>query len=520
MALEAKIDSSALDALFAPYDSSHSPGFAVGVALKGKPGYRRGFGMASVELPVTLSPTIRMRIGSTSKHFCVLSAMLLAEAGKLSIDDSPRRFLPELPQWADAITIRQLMAHISGMRDSLDLMLLAAGPGKSAEADDQFRLLASLDSVNFAPGASWNYNNGGYVLLSVIVERLSGMSLADFMRTRIFEPVGMCDTQLRLLDTELLPNSATLHVPNSAGGWTRGIFGPPVAGEGGIVSTVDDMLRWLAHMSNPVVGSAATWSEMRTPHATHGYGLGLTTNDHRGLATVHHAGGVIGGSSQMLKVIDHDLDLILITNGQSALDMYNLVDAIIDACIPGLPAVPTDATIPAFSGTFFSPTTGKVLTLVEHEGKQAMTVGGMTLPARRDADGVISVAILPTDLVVVPARAGDDVVSLTSHEFGNVDLFDHVEPPLVPDVNLLPGRYESKAAGLSANVTISQDGALTVALSNKWGNTAYGLMPIGPALWQATAVSSYPMTFTIETDPDGFRLSNGRTERLRFERAA
>ena len=97
MTVQARIDTAALDALLAPYDTTHAPGFVLGVALKGAPRYRRGVGLANIELPVALSPSIRMRIGSTSKHFCVLAVMLLAEERKLSIEDSPRRVLPELP---------------------------------------------------------------------------------------------------------------------------------------------------------------------------------------------------------------------------------------------------------------------------------------------------------------------------------------------------------------------------------------------------------------------------------------
>jgi CubicO group peptidase (beta-lactamase class C family) len=345
------IDTAKLDALLSPFDRSDAPGFAVGVSVDGRPGYRRGVGMASVELPVVLSPTIRMRIGSTSKHFTVLAVMLLAEAGLLSIDDAPRRHLPELPDWADGMTLRQLRPHTSGMRDSLDLILHSAGAGVPAAADFQVKVLAALDSVNFTPGESWNYNNGGYVLLAEIVARVSGLSFADFLKTRIFQPIGMNDTMLRALDTDLVANSATLHLAAPAGGWTRGVFGVPIGGEGGIVSTVDDMLRWLAHMSAPVVGSLDTWRIMRTPVTTHGYGLGLTMGSHRGLAIVHHAGAVMGGSSQMLKVVDPDLDIIVMTNGLGSLAVMKLVDGIIDACLPGLPPVAEDHAGKIVTGT-------------------------------------------------------------------------------------------------------------------------------------------------------------------------
>jgi CubicO group peptidase (beta-lactamase class C family) len=512
--VKARIDPAALDALLAPYDSTHGPGFALGVALAGVPRYRKGVGLANVELPVALSPSIRMRIGSTTKHFCVLAVMLLAEEGRLSIDDSPRAVIPELPRWADAITLRQLMAHTSGMRDSLDLFFLTAGPGRPGPADAQLKLLAALDSVNFAPGASWNYNNGGYVLLSVIVERISGQSLEDFLRTRIFEPIGMADTRLRRLDTDLCPNSATLHLPTPGGGWTRGVFGLPIAGEGGIVSTVDDMLRWLAHMSAPIVGRRSTWDEMRTPVTTHGYGLGLNMTEHRGLRTVHHAGGVVGGSSQMLKVLDHELDLILMTNGQSALDLYGLVDAVLDACFEGLPPVPKDAGGVPITGAFYSSKSGQVLTLSEHEGGQAMTIGGYTLPARRDAAGQISVGILPTDLRVKPIAGQARVDALLVTEFGATDRLDRVEASCEAKA---PIGYFDASAGLSARITDGPGGA-RMSLASSLGASLYKLEPLGPGLWRGLGEAAMPLALTLEVDETGFALTSGRTVRLCFER--
>src|SRR3546814_17992700 len=131
----------------------------------------------------------------------------------------------------------------------------------SAAPDIHLRTLAALDSVNFAPGADWSYNNGAYALLTEIVTRVSGRPFADFLRERIFEPVGMTDTMLRPIDTDLVPNSATLHVPSPAGGYVRGVFGVPIGGEGGIVSTVDDILALLQHMSDPVASGKASCRE-------------------------------------------------------------------------------------------------------------------------------------------------------------------------------------------------------------------------------------------------------------------
>src|SRR3546814_19936436 len=129
--------------------------------------------------------------------------MLLAEEGRLSIDDSPRVVLPELPGWARGVTLRQMMAHTSGMRDSLDLLLHAAGPGVAAAPDIHLRTIAALDSVNFAPGADWSYHNGASALPTQIGTRGSGRPVADFPRQRIFAPVGLPDHHLPPHDTTL-----------------------------------------------------------------------------------------------------------------------------------------------------------------------------------------------------------------------------------------------------------------------------------------------------------------------------
>lgn len=507
------IDAKAIDALLAPHDRTDAPGFAVGVALKGRPGYRRGVGLANVELPVALSPTMRMRIGSTSKHFTVLAVMLLGEEGRLSIEDSPRRFIPELAGWADRITLRQLMNHRSGMRDSLDLTLHSAGPGVSAAPDFQLKLTAALDDLNFEPDASWSYNNGGYVLLTEIVTRVSGTPFADFLRERILVPIGMHDTLLRPLDTDLIPNSATLHVPSPTGGWNRGVFGVPIGGEGGIASTADDMLLWLKHMSTPIVGSAETWAVMRAPASTHGYGLGLTTDTRRGLTTVHHAGAVVGGSCQMMKVIDHDLDIIVMSNGLSGLDLHKLVDAIIDVCIPDLPPAERDFPSTPLTGTFFSATTGRKLVLEDLNGSQALRIDGMTLPAKRDEEGRLSVPLVPTDMRVTPDEDGK---ALTVDEYGRTDRLMRVEVPSDADATTIAGTYDNGSAALIVEITAGE--SATLRLQGPLGGMDYALSPIGPMLWEGRATGTLPLALLVEVIDGGIRLTSGRTHRLRFVR--
>jgi CubicO group peptidase (beta-lactamase class C family) len=511
---EPTVDAAALDQLLAPHDRTNAPGFAVGVAVNGRPLYRRGAGMASIELPVALSPTIRMRIGSTSKHFTALAVMLLAEEGRVSIDGSPRQILPELQDWADRVTIRQLMAHTSGMRDSLDLILHSAGPGVPAAPDCQLRALAAFDDVNFAPGESWSYNNGGYVLLAEIVERLSGMTFAEFLRERIFEPVGMHDTLLRPLDTDLLPNSATLHARTPAGGYARGVFGVPIGGEGGIVSTVDDMLLWLRHMSDPVIGSRETWAAMRTPLTTHGYGLGLTTDSRRGLTTVHHAGTVIGGACQMIKVLGHELDVIVLSNGPSSLEVHRLADAIIAACIPDLPPEPEDVPAEPITGIYYSAATGRRIALAVAAGRQAIRIDGMTLPALRDSEGRLRVPLVPTDMRLTPDAGGDAV---TLAEYGAVDTLYRVQPPSDAAAETIAGVYRNEPAAMEIEVATG-DGTAVLTFRGTLGEMTYDLRPIGPDLWEARATGTLPLALLVEVSGEELRVTSGRTRRLRFRR--
>src|SRR3546814_5689603 len=147
-------------------------------------------------------------------------------------------------------------------------------------------------------------------------------------------------------------------------------------------------------MSDPFVGSRETWQTMRTPMTSHGYGLGLIAGRHRGLAAVHHAGAVVGGSCQMLKIVDHDLDIIVMSNGLGGLDLYTLVEAIIESCIPDL-LQPDDVPAAPLTGIFHSPQTGRRLALEDVGGKQAIRIDGMTLPARRDGGGRLKIGRAP-----------------------------------------------------------------------------------------------------------------------------
>eukprot|EP01034_Spumella_vulgaris_P044516 gene44516-55381_t len=323
----------ALDDLFAVANRSDAPGLVVGVAQHGETVYRRGFGLASVELAVANTPWTRMRIGSTSKHFTCLAALLLAEEGRLDLDASVRLYVPELPALNGEPTLRQLMNHTGGYRCYLDIGFLADSMAIKPLGQALAAQLRQREA-NFAPGEKFIYNNSGYHLLSIVIERIGGMPFEAFLAERIFKPLGMQDTVSVPSDFEIHRGMATMHVAQPDGGYKRGIFPTvEVRGEGAMISSIDDMLRWLSHLRGPKrVGSESSWAQMLAlARLNNGvevpYALGLMRHLYRGVEVVHHAGGVIGGTCQMLTVPSHALDIVIMTNGApvNAMDLSKRV---------------------------------------------------------------------------------------------------------------------------------------------------------------------------------------------------
>jgi D-aminopeptidase len=530
-----ELDGEKIDAIFAEVNQCHLPGAAVGIAISGKPVYRKGFGLANIELPVMLSPSIRMRIHSTTKHFACLAYMLLCEEGKAGIDDALVKYIPELHPVTRTVTVRQLMGNIGGLRDSHDLTWLFSGATQPVSVADLLSIYRDVDDVNFAPGTSWSYNNGGFLLLAVVIERITGQALEDVLRERIFEPVGMHDTLLRRLDTDFVPNSATMHMVGPSGAYNRSYVGLTWSGEGGMVSTVDDMLRWLAHMDAPWVGSAATWSVMTTPQTlvngtTTGYGLGLAIDSYRGVETIHHAGGGRGANSQMLKVPAAGLDIAIMVNRHDV-HAVQLADRILDACLPGLEPVKAVTGRPLLSGVFRSPTTGRVIQLGTagagtmpgiKEGQPIASIDGTDIPIELDDDGVLRLSggrserSLGVTLVGKPGHP----TSIRLSDFGNLDDLLLVPPVPVPDTRAISGHYRSESTGIQLTILESENGPRLNSVG-QFGSAQFILECLAQGIWRAKSKNPAVDCWCIllfDSDSTGLCFSTGRTRMLPFRR--
>lgn len=512
-----------IDAIFAQIDQCHLPGAAVGIAIGGKPVYRKGFGLASMELPVLLTTATRMRIYSMTKHFTCLAYMLLCEEGKVGIEDPVGKYLIHAHPVASKVTMRHLMTNTSGLLDACEIRWMLSGTeipdSPSAQIVDLYR---DIDSVNFEPGAAYCYNNGGFHILTAAIEQASGQSLEEVFRRRIFEPVGMHDTLLRRLNTDFVPNSATMHMVGRDGRFCKSYLPGEVAGEGGIVSTVDDILRWLAHMDRPIVGSPETWRLLKTSArlpdgSATGYGMGFIIGHYRGVETLSHSGGGLGSNSQMIKVPALGLDINIMVNRH---DVYgtDLASKVMDACIVGLDPHGETSAGGLATGVYRSPKTGHVLVLHPKDEKQMASYnGGLDVPLGPRLDGDFS---LPDgSLSVMPLGNKNPPERLRFSSRGWVDELTAIRAGTHANPEVIAGTYRSAPTGTQA--TIVQRGEEVLLQSRgRWGSTVYRLGAIARDIWQAKLASNEEWSglLVFNSHDGGFRFMTGRTWNLPFRR--
>ena len=517
--ISARFDETEIDAIFADVDQCRLPGAAIGIAIDGVPVYRKGLGLANMELPTLLTPSMRMRIGSTTKHFTALAYMLLCEDGLAGIDDEIGTHLPDLPTSIRRATMRQLMTHTSGIRDPLSITILTNGVNRPVTDQDMLAYYLTIDDVDFAPGAHWSYNHGGYCLLSAAIEAINRKPLEDVLRERIFEPVGMFDTMLRRWDSDFVSNSATLHFQDEGGSWSRTYMGLELSGGGGIVSTMDDMLRWLRHMDSPTVGSPATWALMREPYRltgdrSTGYGLGLMSGTYRGMDVLHHAGAVMGGNSQMIKVPAARLDISIAVN-RGDLSAALLANQIIDACVEGLDPVPAAGSPEKHTGTFVSKASGRVITLSASTDLHLMSVDGRAaVPVSPDAGSVLKFPVI-LDFLKQSARVDGD--RLFFSDFGTEDVLTAIDTDITARLDRRAGTYRSDAVDTTICIADREDGP-RAAMRGRHGSADYRLEPITADFWRIENPAMPMMSAIITFDADGKGLAIDTTwaRKLRF----
>ncbi len=312
-----------VDTIFAPYVTSRTPGCAVGVTRDGSLAIARSYGMADLNkgLPLTISTPVY--VASLSKQFTAMSIVLLVEDGRLSLDDSVRKWVPELPSFGKPITLRHLLYHTSGLRDYMTLLAISGWPSDGELTEKQFLdLVRRQRSLNFAPGDEFLYSNTGYALLSIVVKRASGKSLRDFASERIFKPLGMSHTEFRDDHTRAVDNAAHGYEATPSG-YREADPRIDIVGDGGVYSTISDLAKWDENFTTMRVGGEKGMGMLLEAGALNNgqripYGLGLSLGEMRGMKTVAHNGSFGGFRSTMLRFPEVDIGVITLCNTSTA----------------------------------------------------------------------------------------------------------------------------------------------------------------------------------------------------------
>lgn len=330
---------SQVDAVFAGYDRSDSPGCALGVLRDGQIIYQRGYGMADIARGMRNTIDTRYDVGSVSKQFTAAAVLLLGAEGRLSLDDEVQKWLPAFPRYGKPITLRHLLHQTSGLRDYLTLFSLAGINFNATGPQDALGMLARQKGLNFLPGDDWAYSNSNYLVLGEVVVRVSGKSLAAFARERLFEPAGMPATRFK--------DAAGGVGPSEAIGYTRaatGAFQPAFAslnllGAGGVVTSVRDLLQWDGKLQESLGRGTDLFGQMaRVGTLSNGqaieYAAGLYVDRYNGMRRVHHSGSWAGFRSELMRFPDQRLTLACLCN-LASIDATSLTQRVADMLIVG-----------------------------------------------------------------------------------------------------------------------------------------------------------------------------------------
>jgi CubicO group peptidase (beta-lactamase class C family) len=309
-----------VDAIFAEWDNPNSAGCALGVIQDGEFVYRRGYGMANIEHSILLSSKSVFYIASTSKQFMAASIIMLAERGRLSLDDDVRKHVPELPDYGNTITIRHMLHHTSGLRDYLELWPLAGEYYEDVHtADEILELIVRQKGLNFEPGDEYSCSNSGYFLLSVIVERVSGQSLREFAHENIFEPLGMGNAHFHTDRNHIVPHRAIGHFQREDGSMAMYMSNFEQVGSGGLYTNVDALLLWDRNFYDDVLSDGTLMEELHRRGVlndgdTLSHAAGLMIGEHRGLRTVSHAGSFLNYKTELLRFPNQRFSVVCLCN--------------------------------------------------------------------------------------------------------------------------------------------------------------------------------------------------------------
>ena len=307
------------------------PGAAVLIARDGEILYQRGFGLADTDEGTSIMPMTTFRIGSITKQFTAAAILILQEQGKLSVNDTLSHYFPDFPQ-GNQVTLHHLLTHTSGIHSFTSTPEFMDKVGGATTKEDMLEWISSFD-YDFDPGESFLYNNSGYYLLGLIIEKVNGKSYAETLHDFFFDPLGMENTGVYGRGLDLPHEALGYQYENGeitpALDWNMDFAG----GAGNLYSNVLDLHRWNEALFSGGVLSEASLKAAFTPVTLNngdtssalggGYGYGWAINKYRGLKLIQHGGGLDGFNSILARAKSHNLNIVVLSNALPNLPNLN-----------------------------------------------------------------------------------------------------------------------------------------------------------------------------------------------------
>ena len=417
-----------LDALLAPQFKPGDPGATVIVVKDGKTVLRKAYGMADVAAKVPLTPATTLRLGSITKQFTAVAILMLADEGRLALNDPITRFFPDFPMQGKVITVEHLLTHTSG------IVSYTGKPGFGATMTRDFSVAEMIDGfkndpLEFEPGTRFHYNNSGYFLLGAIIEKVSGQPYARFLERRIFAPLGMNDTAYEGFERSRAPRAVGHTATDKGFAHSEPLSMSQPYAAGALVSTVDDLATWDAAIQAGQLLTPASWKRAFTsyrmaPDRTANYGYGWHIGKLQGVPMIEHGGGINGFSTHALRIPDRKVYVAVLTNSDSGPANPGLVARKAAGIAIGKPyrefkEVALDgAALDAVTGTYE----------VEKGVQRVFRRGGDGLVMQRSGRPPVALKAASNDTFFVPGGldwfefqrdAAGKVTALTLHQDGN-----------------------------------------------------------------------------------------------------
>lgn len=523
------VDPAAVDQVFAAFDNTRSPGCAVGVSRAGQPVLARAYGMADLEHDIPNTAETVFEPGSVSKQITAAATVLLALDGKISLDDDIRTYFPELPDYGESVTIRHLLNHTSGLRDWGSVAGIEGWP-RTRRAHTHTHVLDILSrqkSLNYAPGAYYSYTNSGYNLQAMLVERVSGMPFARFSQERIFQPMGMTRTEWRDDFTRVVKDRSVAYRPNDEGGWAMLMPFEDVHGNGGLLTTVEDLLRFTQNLETGAVGGPRFVEEMHhrgvlTSGQVFFYASGIQVRPYKGVRKVEHSGSTAGYRGHLARFPDQGVAIAVMCNtttGSAGALLHQVADLYLgDALVEG-PTRPSGAIalsadrLTAFAGTYRDTRSPAVVRIRVADGGLSVQGAGTLYPVSQtrfqSSNGETTLTFEAPGGAQGRAAAVLDAPGSPAVRIEPMASFD----PARGELAAYAGTYRSDEAEATYTVEVE---AGSLVLKDRWGESV-SMSPAYPDAFEMRG-----RTLLFERDASGrittMRWSEGRVWDLHFRR--